>query len=126
MPKVSNIDKPSHSRIKKNEILNTLELPLNSVDQALTLETLPITEFNRIKRVIQIQDPENILANEPSAIRQTPMSTSNAQKSKIPRFARKQVESTKINDEVETSANRISNDKQIEIGDISKKVRNRI
>ena len=54
------------------------------------------------------------------------MGTSNAQKSKISRFARKQVESTKINDEVETSANPISNDKQIEIGDISKKVRNRI
>ena len=125
MPKVSNIDKPSHSRIKKNEILNTLELPLNSVDQALTAETLPITEFNRIKRVIQIQDPENILANEPSAIRQTPMGTSDAQKSKIFRFARKQVESIKIN-EVETSANRISTVKQIEIGDISKKVRNRI
>lgn len=53
------------------------------------------------------------------------MGTSDVQKSKISRFARKQVESIKIN-EVETSANRISNDKQIEIGDISKKVRNRI
>ena len=50
------------------------------------------------------------------------MSTSNVLKCKIPRFAGKQFESTKIDDEVETSANRKGNDKQLEVGDVSKKV----
>ena len=59
MPKVSNIDKPSHPRIKKiTEILDTPELSVNTADWALTAETPPITEFNRNKQVLQIQDPK--------------------------------------------------------------------
>ena len=39
MPKLSNIDRPSHTRIKKIiEILGASELPVNTVDQALTTE----------------------------------------------------------------------------------------
>ena len=38
--KVSNIDKPSHPRIKKIiGIIDAPELPLNTTDQALTTET---------------------------------------------------------------------------------------
>ena len=46
------------------------------------------TELNRTKKVNQSQDLESIPPNEPLAIRQIPMSTSNFLKSKIPRFAR--------------------------------------
>ena len=45
-------------------------------------------ELNRTKKVNQSQDLESIPPNEPLAIRQIPMSTSNFLKSKIPRFAR--------------------------------------
>ena len=122
MPKVSKIDKPSHPRMKKIiEILDTPELLVNTADQALTTETPPTTEFNRIKKVIQIQNPGSIPPNELLAIRRTPISTSNVQKSKIPRFARKKFESTKVNDEAETSTNRKVNDKTNELGAISKK-----
>ena len=117
MPKVSNIDKPSYTKIKKIiEILDTPELPVNTADQALTTETPPTTEFNRIKKVIQLQDPDSIPPNKPLAICQTPISTSNVQKSKIPRF-----ELTKINDENETSANQKGNDQTNELGNISMK-----
>ena len=122
MPKVSNIDKPSYTKIKKIiEILDTPELPVNTADQALTTETPPTTEFNRIKKVIQLQDPDSIPPNKPLAICQTPISTSNVQKSKIPRFTRKKFELTKINDENETSANQKGNDKTNELGNISMK-----
>ena len=78
MPKVSNIDKSSHPRIKKIiEIADTPELPVNTTDLTLTTETPPTTEFNRIKKVIQIHDPGSIPLNEPLAIRPTPISTSN-------------------------------------------------
>ena len=51
MPKVSNIDKPSHPRIKKViEILDTLELPVNTADQALTTETSPPQNLIELKR----------------------------------------------------------------------------
>ena len=122
MPKVINIYKPSDPRIKKIiEILDTSELPVNTADPALTIETPRITDLNRIKKVIQIQVPDSIPPNEPLAIRQTPNSRSNVQKSKILRFARKKFESTKINDENETSANRKGNNKTNELGDISNK-----
>ena len=122
MPKVSNIDKPSHPRIKKLiEILDTPELPVNTADQALTTETPPTTEFNRIEKVIQVQDPDSISSNKSLAISQTLISTSNVQKSKIPRFTRKKFELTKINDENETSTNQKGNDKTNELDDISMK-----
>ena len=122
MPKVSNIDKPSHPRIKKViEILDTPELPVSTADQALTTVTPPTTEFNRIKNVIQVQDPDSIPPNKSLAISQTPVSTSNVQKSKIPRFTRKKFELTKTNDENETSANQKENGKRNELGDISMK-----
>ena len=121
MPKVSNTDKPSHPSIKKIiKVPDTPELPVNTADPALTTETPPTAEFNRIKKVIQIQDPDSIPPNAPLAIRPTPFSTSNVQKSKIPRFTRKKFESTKINDENETSANRKGSDKPNELGDISR------
>ena len=70
--KVTNIDKPSHTRIKKIiEILDTPELPVNTTDQALTTKTPHTTEFNGIKKVIQSQDRESIPPNESLAIRQT-------------------------------------------------------
>ena len=51
MPKVRNIDKPSHPRIKKViEILDTLELPVNTADQALTTETSPPQNLIELKR----------------------------------------------------------------------------
>ena len=119
MPKVSKINKLSHPRITKiNEILDTPESPVNTADQALTTETPSTTEFNRIKKAIQIQDSDSIPPNEPLAIRQIPISAPNVQKYKIPRFAGKKFKSTKINDEV---ANRKANDKTNEISDISKK-----
>ena len=78
MLKVSNIDKQSHHRIKKIiEILDTPELIVNKADQVLTTEALSTTKINRIKKVIQIQDPDSIPPNEPLAIRQTPINTSN-------------------------------------------------
>ena len=61
--------------------------------------------------VIQIYDQDNIPPNESIAICQTTISTSNVQKNKIPRFACKKFESSKINDEVQTSANRKGNNK---------------
>ena len=55
MLKVSNIGKPSNPRIKQViEVFDTPELPVNTADQALTAETLPTAEFNRIKKIIQI------------------------------------------------------------------------
>ena len=55
MLKVSNIGKPTNPRIKQIiEVLDTPELPVNTVDQSLTTETLPTTEFNRTKNIIQI------------------------------------------------------------------------
>ena len=107
IPKTSNTGKSSLPKTKNiNEILDTPELPVNTADQALTTETPPTTEFNRSKKAIQIQFPESIPPIEALAIRQTPISTPNVQKSKIPRFARKKFESAKINNENETSANR--------------------
>ena len=50
MPKVSNIDKPSYTRIKKIiEILDTPALPVNTADQALTTETPPPPPQNLIE-----------------------------------------------------------------------------
>ena len=74
-----------------------------------------------MNKVIKIQEPNIITTNEPLAIRRTPISISNIQKSKIPRFSRKKFESMKINDENETSANRKGNDKPNELGNISRK-----
>ena len=119
MPKVSNIDKPSHLRIKKIiEILDTPKLPVNTAHQALTTETPPTAELNRIKNVIQIQDPGSISPNELLVICQTPISKSNVSTSKIPRSARKNFLQ---NDKVETSSNRKGNDQTNELGFISKK-----
>ena len=107
MPEVSNIDKPSHLRIKKIiKILDTPELPVNTADQALTTETPTTAELNRIKNAIQIQDPGSISPNELLVIRQTPISKSNVSTSKIPRVARKKFLQ---NDKVETSSNRKGN-----------------
>ena len=78
MPKVINIDKPSHPRIKKIiEILDTPELLVNTAGPALTRETLPTVKFNRIKKVIQVLDPGSIPPNEFLAICQTPIGMSN-------------------------------------------------
>ena len=119
MPEVSNIDKPSHLRIKKIiEILDTPELPVNTADQALTTETPTTAELNRIKNAIQIQDPVSISPNELLVIRQTPISKSNVSTSKIPRVARKKFLQ---NDKVETSSNRKGNNQTNELGFISKK-----
>ena len=112
IPKISNTGKSSHPKTKNiNEILDTPELPVNTANQALTTETPPTTEFNRSKKAIQIHFPESIPLNEALAIRQTAISTTNVQKSKIPRFAWKKFESMKINDENETSANWKRNNK---------------
>ena len=78
MPKVIIIDKPSHPRIKKIiEILDTPELLVNTAGPALTTETLPIVEFNRIKKVIQVLDPDSIPPNDILAICRTPIGMSN-------------------------------------------------
>ena len=50
IPKVSNIDKPSHLKIEKFlEISNTPELPVNTADQALTTESPPPQAKNLIE-----------------------------------------------------------------------------
>ena len=50
IPKVSNIDKPSHLKIEKFlEIPNTPELPVNTADQALTTESPPPQAKNLIE-----------------------------------------------------------------------------
>ena len=51
MLKVSNINKPSHPRIKKIiEIPDTPELPVNTTDPALTTETPPPQNLIELKR----------------------------------------------------------------------------
>ena len=59
-------------------------------------------------------------------IRLNSISTSNVQKSKIPRFSRKSFESTKINDEVESSTNWKENVKINELDDNLKKASQKI
>lgn len=82
---------------------------MKTADHGLTKEhpphTHPTKEFNRIKKVILIQDPDSIPPNEPLTIHLNSISRSNVQKIKIARFARKNFESRKINDEVKTSTN---------------------
>ena len=97
-------------------------MSVNTANHALTTETPPppTTEFYRTKKVIQIQDPDNLPPNENLAVCQTPISTSNFQMSKTLKFAWKKFESTKINYDVETSPSRKGN-KTNELGDISKK-----
>ena len=107
-PKVSNIDKPSHPKTRKIiEILDAPEIPVNTADQGGGG-----TKFNRINKLIQIQDPENTPLNEPPAICQTPIGISTTQKNKIPGFAGKKFESLKTNDKIKTSANRKGHDKK--------------
>ena len=82
---VSCVEKSLQPRITKIiEIIDTTELPIKHLRLGFNNRNNLATELNRTKKVNHSQDLESIPPNEPLAILQIPMSTSNFLKSKIP------------------------------------------